>query len=157
MLKITLFSILLLVSSASMSSRADDWALKDKDGTTFTLSSLHGKWVLVNFWAPWCPPCLQEIPDLVAIQNHHTDLQILGVAVMYRAKREVLDIVQSKAMTYPVIMGNEDIAGDFGGITGLPTSLLYNPSGKLVGRHNGPLNTFDIEQALKGNSGIFMP
>ena len=76
---------------------------------------------------------------------------------MYRAKKEVLDIVQSKAITYPVIMGNEDIASDFGGITGLPTSLLYNPSGKLVGRHDGPLNVNDIEQALKGNSGIFTP
>ena len=157
MLKITLVSILLLIASASLCAKADDWALKDKDGTTFKLSGLQGKWVLVNFWAPWCPPCLQEIPDLVAIQNQHTDLQVLGVAVMYRAKKEVLDIVQSKAMTYPVIMGNEDIASDFGGITGLPTSLLYNPSGKLVGRHDGPLNVNDIEQALKGNSGIFTP
>ena len=75
---------------------AGDWALRDKNGMEFTLSGLHGRWVLVNFWAPWCPPCLREIPDLVALQQKHKDLQVIGVAVMYGSRKEVMDTVDKQ-------------------------------------------------------------
>ena len=142
-----LFYLLLAFSSMTM---ADDWTLKDKDGMGYSLSGLHGKWVLVNFWAPWCPTCLQEMPELVTLQKTHPDLQLIGVAVMYKTRREVTDIAQN--LTYPVVFGNEDTAADFGGIPGLPTSFLYTPDGKLAGRHSGPLTLVDIEQAMAGKS-----
>lgn len=131
-------------------SMADDWTLKDKEGVNYSLSALKGRWVLVNFWAPWCPTCIQEMPELVTLQKTHPDLQLIGVAVMYKTRREVTDVVQSQNLTYPVVFGNEDIAGDFGGIPGLPTSFLYSPDGKLAGRHSGPLTASDIEQAMTG-------
>ena len=127
---------------------ADDWSLKDKDGVRHTLSGQKGKWVLVNFWAPWCPECVQEFPDLVALQQQHQDVQVLGVAVMYKSRKEVLDTVARQSLSYPIVLGNEDTAADFGGLLGLPTSLLYAPSGKLVGRHQGPLTQNEIEQAI---------
>ena len=133
--------------------RADDWNLKDDHGTHYTLSGLHGKWVLVNFWAPWCPPCLEEIPDLVAMQQQHRDLQVIGVAVMYESRKKVMDVVNRKSISYPVVFGNEDTASDFGGLDGLPTSFLYTPSGKLVGRHEGVLTRSDLEQAIAQKPG----
>ena len=127
---------------------AGDWNLKDKDGANYTLSGLRGKWVLVNFWAPWCPPCLQEMPDLAALQQRHRDLQVIGVAVMYGSRKEVMDIVSKQSISYPIVFGNEDTAGDFGGLDGMPTSFLYSPSGKLVGHHQGILTQSEIEQAI---------
>ena len=127
---------------------ADDWTLKDKEGVNYSLSALKGRWVLVNFWAPWCPTCIQEIPELVSLQRAHSDLQVIGVAVMYKARREVTDIVQTHSITYPVVFGNEDTAGDFGGIAGLPTGFLYSPTGRLVRRYEGPMTKKEVEKVI---------
>lgn len=140
---------LLLVLGLSHAAWAGEWELKDKEGVHHTLSALRGKWVLVNFWAPWCPSCIQEMPELVALHKQHKDLQVLGVAVMYGSRKEVMDVVVKQSVSYPVIFGNEDTAGDFGGMEGMPTSFLYSPSGKLVGRHEGPLTQKEIEQAIE--------
>ncbi len=139
---------LLLSLCVAQGAWAEGWKLKDKDGVSYTLSGLRGKWVLVNFWAPWCPLCIEEMPVFNALQKQRKDLQIIGVAVMYAKKQEVADVVQAKSLAYPVVLGNEDIASDFGELVGMPTSFLYSPTGKLVGRHDGPLTQRDIEQVI---------
>jgi thiol-disulfide isomerase/thioredoxin len=144
-----LFAALLLTLSLAHAAWADDWSLKDTNDTHYTLSGLHGKWVLVNFWAPWCPPCLEEMPDLNKVQLQHKDVQVIGVAVMYNSRKEVTDIVSKLSVSYPIVFGNEDTAGDFGGLDGMPTSFLYSPSGQLVGHHQGPLTLDEVEQAIE--------
>lgn len=145
----TLFIAFLLALSLAHPAGAGDWNLKDKDGARYTLSGLQGKWVLINFWAPWCPPCLQEMPDLVALQQQHKDLQVIGIAVMYGNRKEVLDTAAKLSISYPIVFGSEDTAGDFGGLDGMPTSFLYSPSGKLIGHHQGPLTRSEVEQAIE--------
>lgn len=147
--KATLLAAFLLVFLPVSIALADGWSLKDKDGVHYTLSGLQGRWVLVNFWAPWCEPCLQEMPDLVALQQQHKDMQVLGIAVMYQSRQKVTDVVNKLSISYPVVFGNEDTAADFGGLVGLPTSFLYSPSGKLVGHHQGILTKKEIEQAME--------
>jgi thiol-disulfide isomerase/thioredoxin len=150
----TLFmAFLLALGLADAAWAGDDWSLKAKDGAQYTLSDLHGKWVLVNFWAPWCPPCLQDMSDLDALQQRHKDLQVIGVAVMYGSRKEVMGIVNKQSISYPIVFGNEGTAGDFGGLEGMPTSFLYSPSGKLVGRHQGILTQSEVEQAIQQKPG----
>lgn len=144
--KEVLLAVLLLVFS--LSAWAENWSLKDTAGVRYTLVGLQGKWVLVNFWAPWCPTCIQELPELVSMQKQHNDLRVLGVAVMYKNRKEVIDMAQSYAVSYPLIFGNEDIASDFGGMSGLPTSFLYSPAGKLVSRFEGPVTKNEVEKAM---------
>jgi thiol-disulfide isomerase/thioredoxin len=139
---------LILLLCAAPAVLAEGWKLKDKDGVSYALSGLKGKWVLVNFWAPWCPICIDEMPEFNALQKQHQDLQIIGVAVMYQKKQEVMDVIRAQSISYPVVLGNEDIASEFGEMKGMPTSFLYAPSGKLVGQHDGPLTQHEIEQAI---------
>ena len=143
---------LLLASLLCLNAWGGEWTLKDRDGVRHTQSGMHGKWTLVNFWAPWCPTCLQELPDFVAVQKAHHDLQVIGVAVMYKSRKEVNEVASQLSVSYPVVYGSEDIASNFGGMEGLPTTYLYNPSGKLVGRHAGPLTEEQLEQALSGKA-----
>lgn len=144
---ISCFAALFLMCAAG-AALAEDWQLKDTEGVSHTLAGEKGKWVLVNFWAPWCPPCLEEMPGLSTLQKQHRDLQVIGVAVMYRRKSDVLSVVSQQKLAYPVVLGNESTAGDFGGFSGLPASFLYDPAGKLVGRHDGPLTPQDIERIM---------
>lgn len=139
---------LLLSLCISQAALASDWSLNDKDGARYSLSSLRDKWVLVNFWAPWCPTCIQEIPEFNTLQQQHKDLQIIGVAVMYGNHKEVMDIVNKQSINYPIVFGNEDTAGNFGGMNGMPTSFLFSTSGKLVSRFEGPVTQAEIEQAM---------
>ena len=143
-----LLAIILTFLSFAQIAWPKDWNLKDKDGIQYQLSALRGKWVLVNFWAPWCPICIQEMPELVSLQKQHQDLQVIGVAVMYKTHQEVMDLVRIQSISYPVIFGDEYIASNFGEMNGMPTSFLYSPSGELVGRHEGPLTKNEVEQTL---------
>ncbi|MHB1100714.1 MAG: TlpA family protein disulfide reductase [Burkholderiales bacterium] len=143
-----LLVILLFLSVSAMA--AEDWSLMDTEGKVIRLSDFKGKWVLVNFWATWCPPCLAEIPDLIGMRRKGTDVAVVGIAVSYRNPEEVLDFARKKGITYPIVLGNEDIASKFGGIDSLPTSFLYSPEGKLVGQHEGPLTQNEIRDFIHG-------
>ena len=142
-----LFGFLLLcIAIPAMAS--ENWSLTDTTGKHWNLSDFRGKWVLVNFWATWCPPCLAEIPDLSKMGKEGKKIAVIGIAVRYRSDDEVLDFMKKHAIPYPVVLGSEDIASGFGGIETLPTSFLYSPDGKLVGQHEGPLTQEEIEKFL---------
>jgi thiol-disulfide isomerase/thioredoxin len=148
-----------VIQGACFAGPSQDWALKDLGGKTLKLADFRGKWVLVNFWATWCPPCLAEIPDLVKLTRDRpdNDVIVIGIALGYHNSKDVIDFVQKQAIPYPVVLGNEDIAGEFGGLVGLPTSLLFAPSGKFMGSHDGPLNSEDFKHAFQAGSmdGVF--
>ena len=133
----------LALSVPSLAHAGGDWSLTDTSGKSVSLSDFRGKWVLVNFWATWCPPCLAEIPDLEALYKEGR-LTVIGVAMSYRKAGEVLDFIGKNGITYPVILGDEDVAKQFGEPDSLPTSFLYSPTGRLVGQHEGPLSAKEI-------------
>jgi thiol-disulfide isomerase/thioredoxin len=138
---------LLLLSAPSV---AGAWSLHDSSGRTLSPASYPGKWVLVNFWATWCPPCKQEIPELIRLQHDEAaKLAVIGVAVSYRDPQAVMAFARKAGINYPIVLGSADVASEFGGLGGLPTSFLYAPDGKLVQRFQGPQTEAAIEQAMK--------
>ena len=134
-----LLAMSLLVSAAGQSYAAD-FAMTDTDGKTHKLSQYKGKWVLVNFWATWCPPCLEEIPDLISLHdNKKNNVMVIGVALDYGNGKQVAAFADNMMISYPIVLGDRKMAAQIGPVDGLPTTYLYNPQGKLVAHQLGPI------------------
>jgi thiol-disulfide isomerase/thioredoxin len=142
---------LLLLCTAAIAA-ADDFTVTDTQGKTHKLSAYRGQWVIVNFWATWCPPCLEEIPDLVAIKESHKDLQVIGIAMEFQDARQVTQFAEGMFVNYPIVLGDRTISQNIGRVDGLPTTFIYDPKGKLADRHVGKITRKQIEQLISGKN-----
>ena len=139
---------LLLALTASWV-QAADFRVTDTTGKTHTLSGYKGKWVLVNYWATWCPPCLEEIPDLIALhENKKNNLVVIGVALDYRNAQQVTDFADGLLVSYPIVLGNPKVVNQIGPVQGLPTTYLYNPDGKMVAQQVGAISREAVESHI---------
>ncbi len=147
--------------SAAAATPAPDVSIKDLDGRDVRLADYRGKVVLVNFWATWCEPCRIEIPWMIEFQQKYgaRGFTVLGVAMDEEGKTAVRPFVEKQkfdvdgqqlAMNYPILLGNDDIADKFGGLIGLPTSILITRDGKKVKTIIGLVNHDDIAKAIEG-------
>ena len=148
MFKRAILFFCLTLATAAVS--AAGFALTDTKGATHNLADYKGKWVLVNFWATWCPPCLEEIPDLINLHEAYKDnkLAVIGIAVDYQNPKQVIEFANNMFITYPIVLGNAKINAQIGQIRGLPTTYLYNPEGKLVASNVGALTRDAVEKYI---------
>ncbi|KAF0203330.1 MAG: alkyl hydroperoxide reductase/Thiol specific antioxidant/Mal [Gallionellaceae bacterium] len=139
--------LLVCLSLFAVTALGKDFTFKDLQGNTLRLADYRGKWVVVNFWATWCPPCEQETPDLVALHNERksSDLVVVGVA-LDSTRASVVDFAAKHKISYPLVIGSYTLAeAQVGPVSALPTSYLYDPTGKLVSYQEGMVSRSDIE------------
>jgi thiol-disulfide isomerase/thioredoxin len=135
-------------------SPAPPFLLNDLNGNAISSASYHGKVVLINFWATWCPPCREEIPEMIALANKYKDnLQIIGVSMDDDPPAAVLAFARAKNMNYPIVMGSDKLSEEYGGVAALPTTFVLDTNGRVVQKHMGvyPEEVYDGEiRALLG-------
>jgi thiol-disulfide isomerase/thioredoxin len=108
------------------------------DGKPVSPAHARGKVVLLNFWATWCGPCREEIPDLVQLQAKYKDrLQVIGLIVDDDDLDAIHKFVRLFSINYPVAITSDDVRIQYGGIAALPTSFLVDPEGRVVQKHVG--------------------
>ena len=109
-----------------------DFTLTDLDGKTWSLQGLHGKVVLVNFWATWCPPCRKEMPDLEALYQDFKDQGFLILAIADEDISKVKPFIAQQHTTYPILLDPGRKVHELFQIEGIPKSFVYDRAGKLV-------------------------
>jgi thiol-disulfide isomerase/thioredoxin len=113
---------------------------------------LEGRIVLVNFWATWCGPCERELPALEAVYRRHKadGFVVLGVVTADRADDvSVVNFAGMRGVDYPLVRTNPELESKFGLGDALPTTLLYDRTGRLRARWNGALHEDELEDKVR--------
>lgn len=129
----------------------------DMDGNKSKLSDYRGKWVVVNLWATWCPPCLKEIPDLVMFHEAHAEKDAVVIGVNYEDidPQKVKNFAESQMVNYPIVRfeGKPDgKTSPFGNLRGLPTTYMVTPDGQIVAARTGMVDGQMLEDFIKNFS-----
>jgi thiol-disulfide isomerase/thioredoxin len=127
------------------------FSLPDTNGKVHTLGQYAGKWVVINYWATSCPPCIKEIPQLMAFHEKHKghDAIVLGVDFEDISPAWLKDFMDSMSMSYPVLPSNPSQVTPFGAVIGLPSTFIISPNGELVARQVGAVTAADLESYIK--------
>ena len=119
------------------------------DGKTFDLAQQKGKWVIVNFWATWCSPCVKEMPDISAYVEKSKDVTAVGLAFEDTEKAEIETFLKTHPVKYPIAQLDVNAPPkDFAPPRGLPTTYLIAPNGDVVKRFTGPITGADLDKAI---------
>ncbi len=131
-----------------------DSVFPDLEGKPHSLAEWKGKVVILNFWATWCSPCLEEIPEFIKLQNElgSKGLQFIGILTDDEAD-EAKDFIKAKPINYPVLdgtIGGRQLTQKLGDSAGvLPISAVFDPDGKLVHVEIGIFTREEVLEKIK--------
>lgn len=140
------------VATGEIGSSLPDFSVKDLQGHPLSSSALRGKVVLVDFWATWCQPCKKEMPGYQSLADRYGSNGFIVIGFKFETMPDMEDPVQFAkgiGVHYPLAVATDDLKQKFGGIEGLPTTMLYDREGVLRLKVVGFEYTANIESALK--------
>ncbi len=154
----TIATSLLLVFSLSAngadSETVEDFSFKDIKGQTHKFSDYRGKWVLVNYWGTYCPPCIEEIPDLVRFSDKHkSNAVVLGMDAGGTNVKDLTEFAEENMMDYLIAPVQESTITAFGILMGIPTTYVVTPTGHVAAKVVGIIDLDAVEQLMQQYAG----
>lgn len=145
------FALLALMLFAGSVLARPDVTLLDTTGKQHKLSDYQGKWIVLNYWATWCPPCRKEMPELLDFHERHkdTDAVVLAVNTENISSEKLQKFIDDYKLTFPVFPRSEEIEA-VAPLRGLPTTYLINPQGEMVAKQSGAVTAEGIESFIRG-------
>lgn len=140
------------VAAGEIGSSLPDFSVKDLQGRPISSAELRGKVVLIDFWATWCQPCKKEMPGYQKLIDQYGSRGFVVLGLKFDTMRDMEDPIhfaKSIGVHYPLAVATDDLKQRFGGIEGLPTTMLYDRQGILRMKVTGFEYTSNIEAALK--------
>ena len=132
--------------------KVPNFSLVDIEGNMHTDESTKGKYLVINFWATWCPPCLKEIPAFVEFYEKNSDrVEILGLDYEQADKKTILEFTDTFMVNYPIILFDDKNGSqftNFGDVFGMPTTYIYDPEGRLVDFRMGEIDIETLEKSI---------
>ncbi|MFZ0294082.1 MAG: TlpA disulfide reductase family protein [Candidatus Sulfotelmatobacter sp.] len=141
-----------VIAAGEIGSRLPDFSVKDLQGHSLSSADLRGKVVLVDFWATWCQPCKKEMPGYQKLADRYGIRGFAVIGFKFDTMRDMEDPLQFASkigVRYPLAVARDDLTQKFGGIEGLPTTMLYDRNGVLRWKIIGFEYTDNVESALK--------
>lgn len=136
-------------SAASAADQVADFSFKDIDGKAHQFSEYRGKWVIVNYWATYCGPCLSELPALNNIAKKFKDkVVVLGMEAGETPTDELKAFVKAKKVNYPVAPTQDSTMFALGLLYGVPTTFIVSPKGQIVDTHMGAVTVAQLQSYL---------
>ncbi len=127
-----------------------DYQLRDLDGKLHRVSDHRGQWLVINFWATWCPPCIHEMPELERFyQANKPRALVWGVTFEDTPREKIVEFVEKLGVTYPILGHGQDPLTGYGRVTVLPTTFVINPDGLFHHRFEGPIAANQIEEVIR--------
>jgi peroxiredoxin len=130
---------------------APNLTLTTIEGKEISIASLKGKMVIVNFWATYCPGCIEEMPDLVSTYKkyHEKGLEIIAVSIADDPPNQVLTFAQKNALPFPVVHDSDAKIGQaFDNVSLTPTSFIIDQQGRVIGKTIGKLDFVSLNKLL---------
>ncbi len=139
-------------SLKSVNTGFKDLVLNDLNGKPHYLNDWKKPVLIINFWAPWCPPCRREIPALNTVQQiYHDNVQLLGLS--FDAEQNVVNFLSATSINYPLLLVQKEatqINSYFGNNSGgLPYTVILNQQREIIFQHNGEINQEILEARIK--------
>jgi cytochrome c biogenesis protein CcmG, thiol:disulfide interchange protein DsbE len=158
--RIILFCLFLLISGCKqeamgpgieLDSPAPDFTLVDTTGKTWSLADLKGRVVLVNFWASWCQPCLQEMPSMQELNSFLPEDKFTMLSILFNDAPAFAENIAARFnLTFPILIDPENMAARAYGLTGVPETYIIDKEGVLRKKFIGPVewNSAEARQMM---------
>jgi len=126
------------------------WQMTDLSGMPVSSTNYSGRILVLNFWATWCPPCLEELPDLNAFHgaNSTNGVVVIGAAVDEGDRDMVKRFAERNGLKYPIVFATPEIQLQFGNVTMLPTTFVIDREGRMVARFLGAITREELDKAV---------